>query len=916
MRLLLFFLLLFPLLLCGQLKKADKLVGKGKYEKALPLYDELRNSTDSVERAAALFGYTKSFAKLNTTAEALPTILDLQQESSRFFRALSQEKRKTLSKTWRRSDRSLATQEKILCKRLIRDLGRCNVTSLFSEMLDLLSHRSWSPESKDLLNVAYGEREARLLNEELTAAVEGGLVGLRRWSEEQQGRYWGGSALRTIGALRERLVREIVNNPKATYDDLREVYNHHFQTESALNPRFQSLINGRLLEVFLSENPVSDFYRFVEENPVHWVAKDCYVDELAAILKNDDWHKLTNFLDDHPYSVLDEFVVGVVYEGMTQIRQLPGADQAALDRIKAEITVRRKVLNENDTSQETYLQLANLLQETVPATRCHAIFRRAAQVYLKQQEWELLDELVALGKQLFVNGQPDDCDRNWILYEDKQPWLADVEEILRQNAFPTRSAVVEEASVPEVDEYSPVITADDEHLFFARYRGGAATYDVVVSDRNKQGQWKKPRAIPALSSEKANEVPLAVTAAGNEMLLFLDGRLARSVRTGSKWSAPQPLTGSIANMDWHGAATLSPDGQFLILESNYNVGDQTERADTDLYLARRVAPGSFDVVTPLMKLNTDRRETSPYISPDGRTLYFSSDGRKGLGGTDVYVVRREDNTWRNWSTPQNFGKSVNSFFDDSDFRLATSASGRVGYYGINISNDLLSGDIFSAELPEEVRPEPFRIVKLPVSWSDSLSAAERDGFKVTVRSPDGSVLSGSAVVDGQVVLLLPESLDNAEITLTNAPDSETAILPVTLPVDLSEGRLLTPVVVNTLDNIRRHGERIRLVQPYNINQDDFTPTPETQQQLQDVYTLLRETGLNVTIHAYSDATGTPEYNRELCQRRADAVRAYLIAQGLAPERIQIKAHGSEDFIDTNDTEEGQGRNRRVELEVG
>ncbi|MEM6769201.1 MAG: hypothetical protein AAF597_01340, partial [Bacteroidota bacterium] len=143
-----------------------------------------------------------------------------------------------------------------------------------------------------------------------------------------------------------------------------------------------------------------------------------------------------------------------------------------------------------------------------------------------------------------------------------------------------------------------------------------------------------------------------------------------------------------------------------------------------------------------------------------------------------------------------------------------------------------------------------RLLKLPLSWSDSIPIELRQGYDVRVQSADGIILTGSKVVDGEVVLLLPEKLEGATVSLEVNDSAKVDLLPITLPVDLRNDRLLTPVVINDLANVRRGTERIRLVQPYAVNQDDFSPTLATQLQLNQVYTLLQDGDLSVTIHAY------------------------------------------------------------------
>lgn len=127
------------------------------------------------------------------------------------------------------------------------------------------------------------------------------------------------------------------------------------------------------------------------------------------------------------------------------------------------------------------------------------------------------------------------------------------------------------------------------------------------------------------------------------------------------WNTPKPIANKTINTSFfEGAATLTADGNTM-----YFVTDRKgEKSSTDIYVATKVGKAWGDAKPLPMTVNTPGRETTPFITPDGRYLFFSSDGHLGLGGLDVYVV---ENLGDSWGTPINLGNGINSVNNDTHF---------------------------------------------------------------------------------------------------------------------------------------------------------------------------------------------------------------------------------------------------------
>lgn len=164
------------------------------------------------------------------------------------------------------------------------------------------------------------------------------------------------------------------------------------------------------------------------------------------------------------------------------------------------------------------------------------------------------------------------------------------------------------------------------------------------------------------------------------------------------WNSPKPLpNGSINTSFFEGSATLTADGNTM-----YFVSDRKgDKSATDIYVVHREGKSWGEAKALPMNVNTKGRETTPYISPDGRYLFFSSDGHVGLGGYDVYVT---ENLGDSWSDPVNMGYGINSVNNDTHFTYYPELKKAFisGYYivGDKSSIDIYEMDMSDFEMPK------------------------------------------------------------------------------------------------------------------------------------------------------------------------------------------------------------------------
>ncbi len=259
-------------------------------------------------------------------------------------------------------------------------------------------------------------------------------------------------------------------------------------------------------------------------------------------------------------------------------------------------------------------------------------------------------------------------------------------------------------------ESVPRISADGKRLYFKSIDrvGGMGGEDIWYSEKMEDGTWGKPILFTDLCT-KSHETLYTMSADGKLALLFGNypgsfggGDMFYSVKTGAGWSSPCNVGGTINTSKWEAQGTISPDGKVLIYVTanalNNHVGSH------DLYMSRLTADGWTKPVNLGTSVNTKGSETRPSFAADGKTLYFSSDGYKSFGGSDIYMTRRLDETYTNWSEPVNLGRFINTLQDDED--ISVNSIGTIGYTVKDSEVGAPGGlDIFQFVLPEIARPE-------------------------------------------------------------------------------------------------------------------------------------------------------------------------------------------------------------------
>jgi len=266
-------------------------------------------------------------------------------------------------------------------------------------------------------------------------------------------------------------------------------------------------------------------------------------------------------------------------------------------------------------------------------------------------------------------------------------------------------------------ETSPVLSGDGKTLYFVREgdtnnMGDGNAADIWASYRKDDGGWTNAIHLPAPINNRLPNRILATEISGDVIYLTdryqnnnTTGGLAVSVRNGRSWSKPQSMTVE----DYIPTAGESPryhidvTGNFLLLAAVLPGG----LGKRDLYVCFRKDALLWSKPLHLGKvLNSPGDELKAFLATDGRTLYFASDGRDGYGGLDWFYTFRKDESWTQWSEPQQLGETVNTAGDD--LYLTVSHWGETAI--VARKGDDGNSDLMMIALPENLRPRPMTLV--------------------------------------------------------------------------------------------------------------------------------------------------------------------------------------------------------------
>lgn len=469
-------------------------------------------------------------------------------------------------------------------------------------------------------------------------------------------------------------------------------------------------------------------------------------------------------------------------------------------------------------------------------------------------------------------------------------------------------------------EHSPVISSDYNYLLFTSRSeastGGTAAQDgeyfedIFETNRIAEDEWEKPRIVSGALNSPGHDASIQLFDNDTKLLLYQstnNGDIMVSERQpDGSWGAPKSISDKVNTRGFESDAYITPDGKTLY----YSTSHYSENGDLDLYMIQRNNNGNWGTPKSLGRaINTPFDEDSPYLASDG-TLYYSSRGNNSMGGYDIFAARY-DSVANRRGRPENLGSPINTPDDDTYYRLAPDgsyaylSSYRIGGYG---EKDIYTINyIKSAELNGQVftKADSIPIPGVELVFN-GLQADKRPISYRDVTRPDSGAYTVQVLSGRKYQVQL--SRDNQVIETQE----------IEVPVVLSDTAAITQnfyiEFVDTTGVLVSFGKFA--MQPVYFDLDEYELRPESTQELDSIARIMKANPtINISIEGHADARATDEYNMTLGQNRADAAYDYLVSQGISPKRLVTVTYGERRPAVPNTSEENMQLNRRNEFKV-
>jgi OOP family OmpA-OmpF porin len=480
------------------------------------------------------------------------------------------------------------------------------------------------------------------------------------------------------------------------------------------------------------------------------------------------------------------------------------------------------------------------------------------------------------------------------------------------------------------DEQNPVLTPGQSEMYFTvanhpmNASGERDKGDIWVSHK-ENGQWTAPMRVSGLVNNSGYNAVLGFSLDGEEMFLYghytaygdAAGSQGISVskRSGNAWSLPKNETiPYFLNKSIASGGSVTSDKKIFVFSAEGRSHDSY--GNEDIYVSFNRDGVWTEPLNLGATINTLNQELSPYYNASTSTLYFSTNKPGGNGSFDVYQCSRLDDTWQNWSKPENIGSIVNTDGREVYYRLIPD-----GFIYTTTKNSDGYGDI-----KEGTAPNNFQEIA-PVE-------EEKPVVTIITPAPSNSFLLFGKVTDAQTgqginakMVFTPSALN---LVATAQNGQYNATLPVAMqylvtisangyisieePITLQDKNVQTleinfkllPVAVGVSVNLKH----------VLFRQSSPELLPESYDELDKVVSLLKENPtVEIELSGHTDDAGKASLNLKLSRDRVNRVKYYLVEKGIEASRVKGVGYGETKPIASNKTDEGRRMNRRVEFKI-
>lgn len=516
------------------------------------------------------------------------------------------------------------------------------------------------------------------------------------------------------------------------------------------------------------------------------------------------------------------------------------------------------------------------------------------------------------------------------------------------NPVPFDPQVVRDVSTNEADEYLPLLSPDNEFLYFTR-RWEDKTPDrstMIKTDKIRyiekftsaqyvSGKFTEGEAMPEPFNvdKDINYGGVSVSLNNRHMFLtickdrfnkstgqmvkncdifqsnYVHGLNPNNGNTEWYWTEPQNMGPNINTPDgWESQPSISADGRHL-----YFASWRADSKGIDIYMSEMGPGGKWGPAKNVgPPINTEHHDKSPFIHSDSRTLYYSSQGHLGFGGYDIFYARQNED--HSWQEPVNIGHPINTSEDEHGFVVSTDGK-KVYFSSSHIGNRRTRLNVLSFELYKEARPEKVVLVKGNVEQKaghtptkiELKNMSNKTINEFEVDSNDGAFAAIVTVKPGDKVVMKVTGEDVAyNSRLIEVPEEEDDTTPAGAPVTQKMDVVVEETTVGgnyRLDDIHYETNSAEISERSKVILDDFADYLKSNESIK------------VAIHGHTDNVGNRNENLALSTDRAFSVKAYLETKGVSSNRLSFKGFGDTKPISSNSSEEGRKRNRRTEFVI-
>lgn len=460
----------------------------------------------------------------------------------------------------------------------------------------------------------------------------------------------------------------------------------------------------------------------------------------------------------------------------------------------------------------------------------------------------------------------------------------------------------------KMSEYLPSKTIDGTQLFFTR-RVDTYNEDFYSATRQNASNWETAQPLRGSLNTPQSEGAMMISQDGTWLVFTGCYRpdsyggcdLYISYKTNEGWSAAKNLGNRINSDQWESQPCLSPDKRELYFASRRPGG----LGGSDIYVSRLQENGQWSDPENLGPgINSSADEQCPFIHADNQTLYFTSSHWPGYGDDDLFLVRKVAEG--KWSTPKNLGYPINTI--DREGTLFITADGKTAYYASERKDSYGGLDLYSFELNPSIRPFETR-------WVTGKVSDKKTGIGIP------ATLELTDLQNGQIISRVKtDSLGNYLLTLPTGRDyaftvNQKGFLFNSDQYFLKNGTVDSAVVKNIeLQPIEKNASIVLKNIFFETNRFELTPASLVELD-KLVILLLENPTIQIEIGGHTDNVGKAETNLLLSENRAKSVVDYLVAKKIEARRVSYKGFGLTKPIADNNTEAGRALNRRTEMKI-